>query len=263
MALFRTSTKITLGDGNKALFWQDNWSGSGRLRDVAPALYKIASWKKRVVAKELQDDNWITSVSRLNSADQLRDFIVVANIIADTTLDPLLPDSIAWLWTSDGRYSAKSAYKAQFTGCYSRFATAKVRKAYAEPKCKMFSWLALHGKILTADRLAIRGWPHDPTCQLCLRAPEDASHLCKDCPFTSQVWNLVHTWSLDACPQVVTPYAHATLNDWWDAMLAEADKKTKRSRSGRLLYVIWNVWKERNRRIFQGICRTYVEAPND
>jgi hypothetical protein len=43
-------------------------------------------------------------------------------------------------------------------------------------------------------------------------------------------------------------------------MLVGADKKTKRSRSGRLLYVIWNVWKEQNRRIFQGIHRTYVEV---
>jgi hypothetical protein len=51
------STKITLGDGNKALFWQDNWSGQGRLRDVGPDLYKIASRKKRLVAKELHDDN--------------------------------------------------------------------------------------------------------------------------------------------------------------------------------------------------------------
>jgi hypothetical protein len=65
----------------------------------------------------------------------------------------------------------------------------------------MFSWLVLHGKILTADRLAIRGWPHDPICQLCLRAPETACHLYKDCPFTSQVWNLVHAWSLDDCPR--------------------------------------------------------------
>jgi hypothetical protein len=43
-------------------------------------------------------------------------------------------------------------------------------------------------------------------------------------------------------------------------MLVGADKKTMRSRSGRLLYVIWNVWKERNRRIFQGVRKTYMEV---
>jgi hypothetical protein len=43
-------------------------------------------------------------------------------------------------------------------------------------------------------------------------------------------------------------------------MLVGADKKVKRSRSGRLLYVIWNVWKERNRRKFQGVRLTYLEV---
>jgi hypothetical protein len=43
-------------------------------------------------------------------------------------------------------------------------------------------------------------------------------------------------------------------------MLVKADKKTKRSRSSWLPYVIWNVWKERNRRIFQGIHKTYIEV---
>jgi hypothetical protein len=105
----------------------------------------------------------------------------------------------------------------------------------------MFSWLVLHGKILTADRLATRGWTHDPICQLCLRAPETACHLCKDCPFTSMVWNIVHGWSADDYPQALSPGTHTTVNDWWDAMLVGADKKTKRSRSGRLLYVIWNI----------------------
>jgi hypothetical protein len=57
MALFRASTRITLGDRNKALFWQENWSGKEKLRNIAPELYKIAFMKKRLVAKELQNDN--------------------------------------------------------------------------------------------------------------------------------------------------------------------------------------------------------------
>jgi hypothetical protein len=230
------------------------------LRDIAPHLYKIASRKKRLVAKELQNGNWITAVSRLNSVEELRDFLLVAAIVAEVNLDPLQPDSISWIWTSDGTYTAKSAYKAQFIGSFSKFTTTKIWKAYAEPKCTMFSWLVLHGKILTADRLAIRGWPHDPICQLCLRAPETACHLCKDCPFTSKVWSTVHGWSADACPPALSPGTYASVNEWWDAILVGTDKKTKRSRSGRLLYVLWNVWKERNRRIFQGVRKTYMEV---
>ena len=57
-------------------------------------------------------------------------------------------------------------------------------KAKAEPKCKNFAWILLHRKILTADNLERRGWPHDP---LCNSAPETSPHLCKDCPYTNVV----------------------------------------------------------------------------
>jgi hypothetical protein len=96
--------------------------------------------------------------------EELWDFLLVA-ITTEVNLDPSQPDLISWIWTTDGSYATKSAYKAQFIRSFSRFTTAKIRKAYAEPKCTMFYWLVLHGKILTADRLAIRGWPHDPICQ--------------------------------------------------------------------------------------------------
>jgi hypothetical protein len=195
MALFRASTRITLGDGNKALFWQDNWSGKGILRDIAPHLYKIASRKKRLVAKELQNGGWITAVSRLNSVEELRDFLLVAVIVAEVNLDPLQPDSISWIWTTNGTYTAKLAYKAQFIGSFSKFTTTKIWKAYAEPKCTMFSWLFLHGKIVIADRLAIRGWPHDPICQLCLRAPRDSLPLMQRLP--------LYIKGVEHCPRMV------------------------------------------------------------
>jgi hypothetical protein len=34
----------------------------------------------------------------------------------------------------------------------------------------------------------------------------------------------------------------------------------KRRHSGRLLYVLWNAWKERNRRIFTGRRLTFLEV---
>jgi hypothetical protein len=67
MALLRASTRISLGDGKKSLFWQDNWSGKGRIHDMAPDLYKIASRKKRLLSKELGNNNSVTAVSHPNS----------------------------------------------------------------------------------------------------------------------------------------------------------------------------------------------------
>jgi hypothetical protein len=165
---------ITLGDGNKSLFWQDNCSWKVRLCDISSDLFKIASQKKCIISKELENYRWISVVSGLNTMDQLREFLIIADVVANLTIDPLQPDMISWLWTSNRCYSAKSAYKAQFIGSFPSFSTNKVWRADAEPKCTMFSWLVLHEKILSADRLAVRGWPHDPIYHLCLRSPETA-----------------------------------------------------------------------------------------
>ena len=191
MALFRASTTISLGNGRKSLFWHDDWTGRGPLSRAFPELYKIATRKRRSVMRELQEENWIRSVARLSSPTHLQEFIALASVITQVALNPDQEDSITWRWTPNGIYSAASAYAAQFSGSYPRFSPAKIWEAHAEPKCKFFAWLVLHGKILTADMLAIRGWPHDPCCPLCLRAPETATHLCKDCLFAAAVWSHV------------------------------------------------------------------------
>jgi hypothetical protein len=43
-------------------------------------------------------------------------------------------------------------------------------------------------------------------------------------------------------------------------MIAGKTRDEKRRISGRFLYVLWNVWKERNRRIFTGLRLTYPEV---
>jgi hypothetical protein len=171
---------------------------------------------------------------------------------------PDQPDSISWLWTANGTYSASSAYHVQFLGSHPRFDAQKFWDANAEPKCKLFSWLALHGKLLTADMLAVRGGPHDLTCPLCLSAPETATHLCKDCPFNSPIWSHLQTWD-DEDPG---PHAlcYPTISEWWDDIIQGKLKKEQRRISGRLLYDILNAWKERNRRIFTANRLTYVEG---
>lgn len=102
--------------------------------------------------------------------------------------------------TTDGVYSAASAYAVQFYGSYPTFDSANIWSADVEPKCKFFAWLSLHGCIHTADMLAIRGWTHDPRCQLCLQAPVTATHLCKDYPFSVAVWNQVINWTNEDLP---------------------------------------------------------------
>jgi hypothetical protein len=48
--LFRVSTTITLGNGNKSKFWHDRWLNGSPLKELYPSLYQLATRKNRSVA---------------------------------------------------------------------------------------------------------------------------------------------------------------------------------------------------------------------
>ncbi|KAK1626619.1 hypothetical protein QYE76_000934 [Lolium multiflorum] len=146
----------------------------------------------------------------------------------------------------------------EFLGSFPKFDAAKTWLAHAVPKCKIFAWLALHAKLLTADMLAISGWMHYPVCPLCLSSHETADHMCKDCPFTAAIWTTIH--QEDAQVPATHGQTFASLNAWWDYIIEGKSVSDRRRLSGRFLYVLWNAWKERNRRIFTCHCLTYIEV---
>ncbi|KAE8798251.1 hypothetical protein D1007_26546 [Hordeum vulgare] len=71
IALFRSSTTISLHNGRKSLFWHDDWKGRGPLSRAFLELFKIATRKPRTVMKELEEENWIISVARISSPTHL------------------------------------------------------------------------------------------------------------------------------------------------------------------------------------------------
>jgi hypothetical protein len=126
------------------------------------------------------------SLFRIATTEQLHQFTMLWSILRGVVLQDR-PDAISWRWTTSGVYTMASAYHCQFVGAVAPFRSAKVWKAHTEQKCKSFAWVVLHGKILTADNLTIRGWPHDPIFKLCRIHPEIVQHLLLDCSFSTAV----------------------------------------------------------------------------
>lgn len=69
--------------------------------------------------------------------------------------------AIIWRWTSSGKYSAKSAYLAQFSGRIESRAACLIWKTWAPSKCKNFTWLLLQNRIWTTNRLQLQQWPNN------------------------------------------------------------------------------------------------------
>jgi len=118
----------------------------------------------------------------------------------------------------------------------------------SEVKHKFFAWLLVQSKILTADKLLARQWPCNPLCPLCNQEQETAEHLVLHCNFAKLVWEKMEVWT----QQLVRPPENGLeIVDWWQKELAQLPKQTRKTKAAMMIYCAWNLWKERNRRVFE------------
>ncbi|KAJ3707671.1 hypothetical protein LUZ61_011376 [Rhynchospora tenuis] len=147
-----------------------------------------------------------------------------------------------WKWTANGIFSSSSAYGVlSNTGTISKFHHA-LWKVKSPPRVKIFLWLLLQDRLLTQQNLMVRGWPSPASCPCCSSGLlETTDHLFLHCNYASLVWSLVQL-------RFRLPSLNHTLgiDDFW----------LSQRPSGLKIWDIiwaattWNIWKERNRRIF-------------
>ena len=153
------------------------------------------------------------------------------------------------LFKSDGIYTSKSAYKAQFIGAIASPFMGIAWNSWAPPKCSFFAWLAVQNRLWTSDRLAIRGWPHQPVCQLCRCHPETARHILFECRYSRRVWADMAIWL--KCPNLLQDIGSGrpTVLDYWKASVA-SNCSSREGLTTATILITWEIWKERNARVF-------------
>jgi hypothetical protein len=55
---------------------------------------------------------------------------------------------------------------------------------------------------------------------------------------------------------VQVPWRQVSLMHWWNSGLDSASSATKNRHATVRIYTTWNIWKERNRRVFDSIAST-------
>jgi hypothetical protein len=89
---------------------------------------------------------------------------------------------------------------------------------------------------------------------------ENGLHLCLACPFAKAVWDQILSWEnftrLQLQPQVDPVHIRA----WWEEAARKVPKSERRRLNRVVIYTFWNIWKERNRIIFNNAVETVPQV---
>eukprot|EP00253_Pinus_taeda_P029420 PITA_29420 len=118
------------------------------------------------------------------------------------------------------------------------------------PKNDHFCWLLCHQKILTDDMLQKRGFLGPSRCTLCKKSPKSSLHLSLACNYTGLIWHEV-LGSSKFMPNF--PHSVPDLFVGWLARHpgpSPKNKIVKEAWTALPKFISWQIWLERNRRIF-------------
>ncbi|XP_038994982.1 uncharacterized protein LOC120119180 [Hibiscus syriacus] len=119
------------------------------------------------------------------------------------------------------------------------------------PKYSLITWMAFLDKLPTKVRLQRMGVTNDTICVLCSTEPESRDHLFLSCPIVASLWESIFSFSglnFAACS--------------WDEFLTQARNNWKQKSLFSLVMklalntLVYFLWEERNKRLFQGRSRT-------
>ncbi|XP_026438685.1 uncharacterized protein LOC113337198 [Papaver somniferum] len=124
---------------------------------------------------------------------------------------------------------------------------------HVPPKINLFFWTASLSKISTQDSLQRRNFKLASRCPLCLSHCEFTEHLLLSCQFACKVWSLI----LPSHSSWIPPLSILQLAQTWSSNTITGPAK--------LIWdlvpaaVLWEIWNERNTRIFQEKSQSYFQ----
>ena len=253
--LFSSCTTIQLGDGSLASFWMDRW-----LNGVAPAvlaseIFKLTRLKRLSVKEAMDNGRWMKGLQRMHTDAQIEQFVRLWGEVQNVMLSNNR-DSISWDLTANAAYSACSAYEIQFAARIAMPGLDRVWRCKMEGKVKFYLWLLLQNRNWTADHLRARGWSHNSMCRLCDQQEETAEHLTLSCCYAKEVW---FQFSRTSSAMYNAISSTPSIREWWFRLYSATGEKEKVSEDITLAaYIAWNLWMERNRRVFDQKERTAI-----
>eukprot|EP00253_Pinus_taeda_P025596 PITA_25596 len=245
-------------NGRIALFWEDAWQQLPKLETPELSSLKISNQNegKHQVHHYWNRDNrdpiwreWISfgnddQDDRNESIQQINDKVKKRKIrIAEEA------DKLRWGWRGSGNFSLKEAREIMVKTEQEEAIpwNNKVWDNLFWPKIKSFLWLMMRNRTLNWDNLRRKGFSGPSRCQMCLAEEETINHLFNSCEWANHLWNWMAKILSDTNRDRGS--IHNTILNWQHNF-----SNNHRVNSIWKItpgFLLWTIWKERNRRIFQ------------
>ncbi|XP_071740996.1 uncharacterized protein [Rutidosis leptorrhynchoides] len=198
---FRDSFFKRVGDGSSTSFWDENWTGKGKLRDVFSRLHRL-EFSKQVLVKDRiiwadSGPKFVGVWAREPSGRATGDLSVLSKIMEDYCFDRDTADKWSWTLSSNGNFSVKrlnSIITDQFyTGNHSSPET--LLNNLVPKKIELFVWRAIRKRLPVRIELDKRGVDLNTVrCPLCDDDLETVEHSFIFCSKVMDIWNRIFSW---------------------------------------------------------------------
>ncbi|XP_057761120.1 uncharacterized protein LOC130981553 [Arachis stenosperma] len=248
---------MDVGNGRSTLFWEDTWLQGGPLKVSLPRLYLVSNQQETVIGDCGFWDGfeWIWNFQWRRELFQweLELLHQLHERLRPVKMSIGREDNVVWKFDSKGIFSTNSFMKILHSETLpdeitSYSFTSAIWRGVVPPRIELFGWFVLVGRVNTKDRLSRLGVivHSDNICVLCKKEVESVQHLFLLCEVTWQVWC---SW-LSSVGQVWdTPETIRELFEKWIGV--HRRKHERRLWLAGFFAVIWNIWLERNARIFK------------
>jgi hypothetical protein len=171
---FNSLVSITIGNGNKTLFWHDRWMHGRCAEDLAPTLLKSIKTRTvnaRTVAQGLRNNSWAVDLTRPFTEEKTLEFERLQTTTKGIQLIDDTEDKFSWPWSRSGEYTAKSTYDMLMQGDTRFSLSDAIWKSCATQRATcLYSWL--HNTRF-GPQIDIRGTdckrPHQLVMSVCKR----------------------------------------------------------------------------------------------
>lgn len=241
-----------VGRGDQALFWDDSWVGLTPINKLGfteefmeECKRVLGVYIKDYLQKE-KDDSW-SVLNRIDERWQEKQNLLAVLNKREVTLKNR-SDILIWMGSSTRKYLVKEGYNSIIRDKNMDNIDIPLNLCWNKaclPKAGMFLWVALQNRILTADRFNKLGFEGPSRCPLCENHFEDVNHILLNCPFSQECWNWFYQslgWKSASHYDLIS-----NLKAW---LVLYKDNLFKDIWIVAPSIVVWELWKERNRRIF-------------